>query len=220
MTSASQATNVPAVLCPQTEAWDGTSLDGLTGCWSRASRIFLADNISGRPPVWGTEVRVGWYQDELLVLFLCQDPEPRATFTNRDDPLWEEDVVEVFIDPFGDRDCYFEFEVNPLNTVLDLFARRTRGGLRKDASWDCQRLRTATGLLAYGWVAGIAIPFSSLGEYNRSEWLINFCRIERPRNQPRELSAWSPTFCGTFHLPERFGSLKFGEAESEVDGRS
>ncbi len=136
---------------------------------------------------------------------------PRATFTKRDDPLWEEDVVEVFIDPFGDLNCYFEFEVNPLNAVLDVFVRRVRGGMRKDFTWNCEGLRTATGLLAYGWVAGIAIPFKSMGDCDRSQWRINFCRIERPKDQPRELSAWSPTFSGTFHLPERFGVLKLEE---------
>jgi hypothetical protein len=111
---------VPAIICPHTEAWDGSSLDGLAACWSSASRVFLADNVSGRPPVWGTEVRLGWHREELLVLFICQDPDPSATMTMRDDPLWEEDVVEVFIDPFGDLDCYFEFEVNPQNTVFPL----------------------------------------------------------------------------------------------------
>jgi hypothetical protein len=202
--------SVPAIICPHTEAWDGSSLDGLAGCWSATGRVYLADNVSGRPPVWGTEVRVGRHQEELLVLFICQDPDPSATFTQRDDPLWEEDVVEVFIDPFGDLDCYFEFEINPLNTVLDVFIRRLRGGLRKDFSWNCEGLRTATGLLAYGWVAGLAIPFKGLGECNLSRWRINFCRIERPKDQPRELSAWSPTLAGTFHLPERFGTLTFG----------
>ncbi len=201
---------MPAIICPHTEAWDGLSLDGLAGCWSAAGRVYLADNVSGRPPVWGTEVRVGRHQEELLVLFICQDPDPSATFTQRDDPLWEEDVVEVFIDPFGDLDCYFEFEINPLNTVLDVFIRRVRGGLRKDFSWNCEGLRTATGLLAYGWVAGLAIPFKGLGECNLSRWRINFCRIERPKDQPRELSAWSPTLAGTFHLAERFGTLTFG----------
>lgn len=201
---------MPAIICPHTEAWDGSSLDGLAACWSKANRVFLADNVSGRPPVWGTEVRVGRHREELLVLFTCQDPDPSATMTKRDDPLWEEDVVEIFIDPFGDLDCYFEFEVNPLNTVLDVFIRRVRGGLRKDFRWDCEGLRTATGLLAYGWVAGLAIPLGSFGECNLSQWRINFCRIERPKGQTRELSAWSPIFAGTFHLPERFGRLTFG----------
>jgi hypothetical protein len=210
MVKATPEKRVPAIICPHTEAWDGASLDGLSACWSTASRVFLTDNVSGRPPVWGTEVRVGWHREELQVLFICQDPDPSATMTKRDDPLWEEDVVEIFIDPFGDLDCYFEFEVNPLNTVLDVFIRRLRGGLRKDFRWDCEGLRTATGLLAYGWVAGFAIPFGSFGECNLSQWRINLCRIERPKGQPRELSAWSPSFAGTFHLPERFGMLTFG----------
>jgi Carbohydrate family 9 binding domain-like len=207
--SPDQQTSVPAVICPRTEAWDGSSLDGLAGCWSTASRVFLSDNRSGRPPVWGTEIRVGWHRGELLVLFVCQDPDPWATLTERDAPLWEQDVVEIFVDPFGDLDCYFEFEVNPLNTVLDVFVRRVRSGMRKDFAWNCEGLRTATGLLAYGWVAGLAIPFKSLGECDASRWRINFCRIEHPKDQPRELSAWSPTFSGTFHLPERFGALNF-----------
>jgi hypothetical protein len=211
VTKRDQLTSVPAITCPHTGAWDGSSLDGLADCWSTASRIFLADNKSGRPPVWGTELRIGWHQDELLLLFICQDPDPAATFTKRDDPLWEEDVVEVFIDPFGDLNCYFEFEVNPLNAVLDVFVRRVRGGMRKDFNWNCEGLRTATGLLAYGWVAGLAIPFKSLGDYDPSQCRVNFFRIEHPKDQPRELSAWSPTFSGTFHLPERFGILRFGK---------
>ncbi|MBV8813560.1 MAG: carbohydrate-binding family 9-like protein [Verrucomicrobia bacterium] len=195
------------VRCPVVDPWDGASLDALRSPWTGAARLLLSENLTGRPPLWGTEVRVGWHAGELLVLFLCQDPEPWATLTERDGPLWEEEVVEVFVDPFGDGDCYFEFEVNPLNTVLDLFVRRVRTGLRKDFAWDCDGLRTAAGRLTYGWVAGLAIPFRSFGNWEPTAtgWRLNFCRIERPRNRPRELSAWSPTFAKTFHVPERFG---------------
>ncbi|MBV9274525.1 MAG: carbohydrate-binding family 9-like protein [Verrucomicrobia bacterium] len=195
------------VRCPVVDPWDGASLDALRSPWTGAARLLLSENFTGRPPLWGTEVRVGWHAGELLVLFLCQDPEPWATLTERDGPLWEEEVVEVFVDPFGDGDCYFEFEVNPLNTVLDLFVRRVRTGLRKDFAWDCDGLRTAAGRLTYGWVAGLAIPFRSFGNWEPTAtgWRLNFCRIERPRNRPRELSAWSPTFAKTFHVPERFG---------------
>ena len=211
MQSSNPEPGLPEVVCPRIQAWDGASLDALAEPWSEARRLLLSENVSGRAPLWGTEVRIGWHQDALLAIFLCQDPEPWATLTKRDDPLWEEEVVEIFIDPFGDQKCYFEFEVNPLNTVLDLFVRRVRSGLRKDPAWDCEGLRTATGRLPYGWLAGFAIPFAGLGDCDSSRaWSVNFCRIERPKAQPRELSAWSPTFAKTFHLPERFGVLKFG----------
>jgi hypothetical protein len=206
------------VRCPVVEAWDGVSLDALRNPWTGAARLLLSDNLTGRPPLWGTEVRVGWHAGELLVLFLCQDPEPWATLTERDGSLWEEEVVEVFLDPFGEGDCYFEFEVNPLNTVLDLFVRRVRSGLRKDRDWHCDGLRTAAGRLTYGWVAGLAIPFSSMGNCDPTAagWRLNFCRIERPKNQPRELSAWSPTFAKTFHVPERFGFAKLAPTSPET----
>jgi hypothetical protein len=139
---------VPAIVCPHTEAWDGYSLDGLAGCWSPAGRVFLKDNVSGRPPIWGTEVRVGRHQEELLILFICQDPDPSATKTKRDDHLWEEDVVEVFIDPFGDLDCYFEFEVNPLNTELrrpaygDRFVSLRMGSRTRYPVWKLWRVQS------------------------------------------------------------------------------
>jgi Carbohydrate family 9 binding domain-like len=175
-------------------------LDALRVGWSEAARLYLSENSSGQRPQWGTEVRIGWEEKALLVLFLCQDPNPWATLTERDQPLWEEEVVEVFLDPFGDRTCYFEFEVNPLNTVTDVFIRRIRTGLRI----------TAAGRLPYGWVAALKIPFSALGDCQPvGTWRANFCRIERPENQPRELSSWSPTYTGTFHVPERFGLLHF-----------
>jgi hypothetical protein len=201
---------LPEILCPRIPPWDGASLDALRGGWSETARLYLSENSSGQRPQWGTEVRIGWEEEALLVLFLCQDPNPWATLTEHDQPLWEEEVVEVFLDPFGDRSCYFELEVNPLNAVLDVFVRRIPAGLRKDFDWDCEGLITATGRLPYGWVAALRIPFAALGDCRpRQTWGVNFCRIERPENQPRELSSWSPTHTGTFHVPERFGLLHF-----------
>lgn len=189
-------------------------MDALRGGWSETARLYLSENSSGRRPQWGTEVRIGWEEKALLVLFLCQDPQPWATLTQHDQPLWEEEVVEVFLDPFGDRACYFELEVNPLNTTVDVFVRRTRTGLRKDFAWHCEGLITATGRLPYGWVAALQVPFSALGDcHPRGTWRANFCRIERPESQPRELSSWSPTHTGTFHVAERFGLLRYADSQ-------
>jgi Carbohydrate-binding family 9 len=201
---------LPEIRCPRIPSWDGVSLDALRGGWSDTTRLYLCENGSGQRPQWGTEVRIGFEEKALLILFLCQDPKPWATLTGRDQPLWEEEVVEVFLDPFGDRSCYFEFEVNPLNAVVDVFIRRIRSGLRKDFSWDCDGLVTAAGRLPYGWVAALQIPFLALGDCQPiGTWRANFCRIERPEDQPRELSSWSPTYTGSFHVPERFGLLHF-----------
>jgi hypothetical protein len=207
---------LPEMLCPETDRWDLCSLDALNGVWANCARISLRENLSGRPPKWGTEVRLGWSGDVLHGLYQCQDPNPWATKTTRDDSLWEEEVVEIFLDPFGDSLCYFEIEINPLNTVTDLIIRRIRNGLRKEFNWKCEGLVTACGTLAYGWVAAFQIPFASLGDCHptrSSVWRVNFSRIDRPKDQPLELSAWSPTLGQSFHVPRRFGVLRFDQVE-------
>jgi hypothetical protein len=207
---------VPEVLCPRTTRWDFSSLDALNGVWAHCARISLRENLSGRQPRWGTELRLGWSGDVLQGLYLCQDPNPWATKTTRDDTLWEEEVVEIFLDPFGDSLSYFEFEINPLNTVTDLVVRRTWTGLKKDFRWKCEGLVTASGTLAYGWTAAFQIPFASLGDCHprRSPvWRANFSRIDRPKDEAVELSAWSPTLVKSFHVPGRFGRLRFDQAE-------
>lgn len=146
--------------------------------------------------------------------FECEDIEPWATITERDGPLWTEEVVEVFLDPVGDRECYFEIEVNPLNTVLDLVLRRNRSGYKRDFAWSCEGLRTAVARTATGWTAELHVPFSSLTPSTPSvgdEWRVNFTRIDRPPDRDRELTAWEPTRLATFHAPDRFGVLRFAE---------
>ena len=126
--------------------------------------------------------------------------------------LYQEEVVEVFVDPVGDLECYFEIEVNPLNAILEVVQRRTRSGYAKDFAWRCDGLRTAVQRTATGWCAELAIPFHSLvatPPNPGTRWRANFCRIDRPPGVGRELSAWSPPGRGSFHTPERFGWVEF-----------
>jgi hypothetical protein len=207
--------DVPEVLCPKTKSWNCSALDALCAPWDGCVRLSLVDCATGRRPKWGTELRLGWTDDMFHGLFTCQDPNPWATKTKRDDSLWEEEVVEIFVDPFGDSISYFEININPLNAVADLFIRRIRTGLRKNFAWRCEGLATACGTLAYGWVAAFQIPFRALGDCHPTRspvWRANFARIERPKEGKQELTAWCPSFMESFHLPERFGRLRFDGA--------
>ncbi|MGB8167375.1 MAG: carbohydrate-binding family 9-like protein [Chthoniobacteraceae bacterium] len=182
--------------------------------WPELPAFELRETVTALAPQQRTRVRLGWTPDELRVLFHCEDTRTWATMTERDAPLYEEEVVEVFLDPVGDLANYFEIEVNPLNAVLDLVARRNRSGYTREFAWRCEDLRTAARTTPSGWSAELAIPFRSLlaaPPRPMARWSANFCRIDRPVDQPRELSAWSPTRLGTFHAPERFGVIEFRE---------
>ena len=62
----------------------------------------LRDVETGATPEQGTTVRAAWDADELRIQVHAQDRDAWATITQRDGPLWEEEVVEVFLDPVGD----------------------------------------------------------------------------------------------------------------------
>ncbi|MDR3403376.1 MAG: carbohydrate-binding family 9-like protein [Chthoniobacter sp.] len=170
--------------------------------------------VDGRPPQQRTTVRSVWNGDEWRVLFEVADTHVWATLTERGAPLYQEEVVEVFIDPVGDLENYFEIELNPLNTVMEVVLRRNRSGYMKDFAWRCEGLRTAARRTDTGWCAELAIPFRSLiaePPLAGIKWRANFCRIDRPPGIERELSAWSSPGRANFHTPERFGFVEFAD---------
>ncbi len=201
----------PTLLCARCESGALTA-DWRAEVWQKVPPVPLRETVSGAQPQQATSVRVAWSAEELRVLFHAEDTHAWATLTERDAPLYEEEVVEVFLDPVGDLESYFEIEVNPLNAVLDLVLRRNRSGYVKDFAWRCEGLRTAVVKTAAAWTAELAIPFRSLvAEPPQAGdcWRVNFCRIDRPPGVPRELSSWSPAGRANFHTPERFGTLRF-----------
>jgi hypothetical protein len=107
---------------------------------------------------------------------------------NRDDRIWNEEVVEVFLDPDADGRNYAELEISPNNVVVDLLIAAPRTGAVEEAlAWDIAGLKTAVGRHAAGWVVEIAIPWASLGRSGATQapragdrWRVGLYRIERP----------------------------------------
>lgn len=203
--------DLPRITCVQADFGKVTAEAG-AGPWEKIAKHQLLETVTGKAPNQATTFQIGWTPKELRVLFRCVDEHPWATKTQRDAALYEEEVVEVFLDPFGDLASYFEIEVNPLNAVLDLVLRKNRSGYLKDFAWNCDGMKTAAKIGDGGWSAELAIPFAGLtAEAPKvgSRWRAGFFRIDRPPGVPRELSAWSPTKLAQFHVPERFGWIEF-----------
>jgi len=207
---------IPVLRCPR-RALGELNADANVSPWRELPAVRFADAFTGASPKQGTGVRVAWSGDEWRLLFVVEDTDPWATMTQRDAPLYEEETVEVFFDSVGDLVSYFEIEVNPLGSVLDLVFRKSRSGYKGDRAWDCDGLRTLVRKHVGGWNAEIAIPFASVtnsAPHAGLRWRANFCRIDRPSRDgslPRELTAWSPPLRATFHTPERFGIVEFTE---------
>ena len=93
-----------------------------------------------------TRAKMLWDDKYLYVGFHCDDREMWAVYENEDDQLWEEEVVEIFIDPDGDGKNYLELEVSPTNTVVDLLIKSVEPDFESDKDWDIVGLKTAVQL--------------------------------------------------------------------------
>ncbi len=203
---------LPALRCPYRPA--APTLDGAGPWWSGLEPVTLRENVFGGDPAQATRVHTAWDETGWRIVFEMDDLRPWATLTQRDGPLWTEEVVEIFIDPVGDLESYFEVEINPLGTVVDLVLRRTLSGWRKDFGWHVDGLVSAARRTATGWAAELTIPFEAIvaaPPQVGTSWRVNFLRIDRPNgpNTDAELSAWSPTTVRNFHRPEFFGTVEF-----------
>jgi hypothetical protein len=72
-------------------------------------RLQLRDARDGREPRLSTSVRVGLREGVLFIRFDARDAGVTVTLTERDGPLWMEDVVEVFLSPEDPSRVYYEF---------------------------------------------------------------------------------------------------------------
>lgn len=187
----------------------------------------LVRTEDGTPAEQPTVVRVAWDETALHVRFDCADRYVWGTYERRDDPIWEEEAVEVFLAPGTDDPVdYLEFEVSPRGVLFDARIHNPtslRADLRADVAWDCPGIRWAAGTSPgerQDWWAALSIPWKGIlsgllpdqGAERPLSWRANFYRIERPEDGPAELSAWSPTLVrpADFHKPARFGVLSLG----------
>ncbi len=168
-------------------------------------------NSVARPDL-STTVRLLWSDRYLYLGYEC--PFTELTMFKPAQPkkerfgLWEKDVVEAFIGTdWQNVKKYFEFEVAPNNEKLDL----TLNLPEKDFPWSSgfesvvkvdQKRKV--------WTAEWRIPFAALGETPKagSRWRLNLYRCDYAN---KAFLAWRPTGQGSFHVPERFGTLEFGE---------
>ena len=197
--------------------------------WKKAKEVKLTEDETGNPGRYNTTVKMLYNSTHLFIAFECADDSVWGTFTQRDAQIFTEECVEVFLCPSGKIRQYYEINVSPLNTVFDavIFNMKTvqkGGGLRSWTDFICEGMTTkvsVNGVIgksgSKGWTVEYAIPFTSIiGSDNLvpvagEEWRINLYRIDHPANSSPEYYAWSTPGKIDFHLPWKFGFLRFIE---------
>ncbi|MBP5301240.1 MAG: carbohydrate-binding family 9-like protein, partial [Victivallales bacterium] len=160
-------------------------------------------------PEAATRVWVSRTAEALKFHIECQEPLMPQTYANvtaHDGQLWNDDCVEVFLQPAGWKE-YAHFIVNSLGTKYEEMGR---GGRDWDPTWNAKAERKV-----YDWSVDIELPFESLGATPAEGeiWKFNVCRS---RKAVSELSSWSPSPSGTFHDQAAFGSAVFEETSYPI----
>ncbi len=88
-------------------------------CWRAAERSGrFVDLVTGAPGFFDTRMSALWDEDAFYVGIRVEEPDVRAALTERDSFIWNENDLEIFI---GGEDCYYEFQINALGTVYEVF---------------------------------------------------------------------------------------------------
>jgi hypothetical protein len=187
--------------------------------------------IEWGPPRYRTAFRACRDDAALYVRFDATDEAPWHTLTGRDDPLWEEEVVELFLDPEGQGISYAEVEISPGNVVCDLRVESPWPALVSDPSWHWEGLESHVVRSASatsrpdGWIATVRLPWTGLRSLSPAtagclpprpgdRWRFNVFRIKRPHGpvdpeRDSVYAAWSVPDGPSFHVPTFFRDLIF-----------
>jgi hypothetical protein len=187
----------------------------------------LVNTMNGGPAEPHVTVKSAWDDKHLYVAFDVADDYLKSTFDKNDDHLWEQDCVEIMLDPDGDGKNYFELQVSPANKAFD-----TRYDTRRvpkpfgHVDWNAGLV---SGVVLKGklndeekdggYVAEIAIPWTAFaaGEPKHEApkagdtWRGNFYVMDA-REKTVRANGWSPPRVGDFHVPRKFGKITFAAA--------
>lgn len=172
-----------------------------------------------------TFARLLWDAQALYVGYRADDADITAQFTQRDDPTFRDDAVEIFINPDpGQETVYYGFEMNARGALYDYLNYDSRTLFKR---FDATGVRVATALrgtlnerddIDDGWTLEIAIPWENFEELSRrppaagAVWRANLNRWDGIAPE-RRMSIWSDPLQSTAwpHVPSRFGELVFVE---------
>lgn len=186
------------------------------------TQYFGLANGDPAPPRYKTRAALFYDRENLYIAFEVEDPDVWAGYTNNDDPIYNEEVVEFFVDPEDDNQTYYEFQVSPSNVHFDAFFEYHRSDLKKAILYnsDFESAVKIEGTLNKrddsdkGYNVEIKIPFKKLGKDSAptkgTRYRIDMFRFERPaRNKISEAHALFPTPNWDFHSLKDWGYLVF-----------
>ncbi len=184
-----KAPTIDGVLSPG--EWDGAAA-------TNSFHVLGSHNV----PLTTQTAWVGYDSQNLYLavsVALPKGQEPVAMQCERDGAIWQDEGVELFIDPMHDNKTSYQFACNAVGSICD-----TKD---KDPSWNGEWTAKTSTSNGY-WYLEMAIPLKTVGlnQINGDTTLgFNVCLN---RKSPDRSFTWAPLLePGGFHQPDKFGHL-------------
>ena len=165
-----------------------------------------------------TSFRIATDGTHLYIYYETRGIGLRAVALQDNGAVWEDSCVEFFVQVPG-QDCYRNFEVNCIGTLLasektpgsasKRFSESELATIRRYPSLEHKAIDLPEG--EYSWDMLLIIPIARLGLDRLPQTLrANFYKCGDKTSRPHYLS-WNPIAFErpNFHLPEFFGELRF-----------
>lgn len=170
------------------------------------------------PTFYSSRVAVcGVAQAGIFVCLEADEPSPRAVFTDRDDPVWNDSCIEFFFQPFVDDERYINFEINPNGAYLCAVGcgRADRVFLRELSACNPEVNACVS---ASGWRAELFVPEQLISDVFGKSFSVSDTEYIRANCYKCGDLTPSPHYASLFpvdtpnpdyHRPEFFGKIFF-----------
>ena len=227
--------------CPPTAA--PMTIDGRAdeAAWANAPWTEMFIDIQGDHmprPRFDTRAKMLWDEDALYVYAWMEEPHVWGSLTKHDSIVYHDNDFEIFIDPDGDLENYYEVEVNVLGTIFDLLLVKTYiNGGPADHDWSFEGMEYAIDVdgtindptdTDRSWTVEFRLPWTGMQPdpgmrippQAGDTWRINFSRVQwhhrvsrgeyvKVPKTPEDNWVWSPQGKINMHLPQHWGYLEF-----------
>ncbi len=168
-----------------------------------------------------------WDDKNLYAWIDITDSDIASPYSKTDDPLWQADVVEFFIDADKNRRGYVELQINPNNAHFDTWF--AVGRPNRDDSFDA-RMQSAVTKDDKAWHVEVAIPLEAVKGKDPAmtvtlppkpgdSWKLNIVRVDKNKSmKEKEIAAsgWAQIPYSDFHALDRLIGVTFGDASGKT----
>ena len=186
-------------------------------CWKNAIALnnFYRTNYKAKPVLMQTTAYLCYDNKNIYVAFKNIEPKinkVKATITERDGPVWNDDCNEIFL--MAPNGKVRQFIVNTANVKWDgeLYMRVPGDPCRPKTEWN-GKWQSAIQKGKNEWTTEVAIPFSDFKYGPKGLWRLNLAR-ER-HGAAVECSHWNRVD-GKLNNVNKFGFLKFNQKSASL----